>query len=147
MNFTNYLQQSQKIANEERVILDQLSQKVSLNPIEIRAAKSALQVLIENMIGKCKKILKHFNCPIIPQRGRDALFILYEVGAIEEHTYASLSSAIGFRNSMIHDYMQFKEDILIHIVQTQKYSDIYAFVVEEPIYSDVILKRIENFTF
>ncbi len=49
-----------------------------------------MQVLIENMIGKSKKILKEFDCPIIPQRGRDAIFILYEVGAILMSSIESL---------------------------------------------------------
>jgi len=147
ISYCNDLHQSQQIANEEKKILDFLSEKDSLNPIEIRASKSSLQVLIENMIGKCKKILKEFNCPIIPQRGRDGLFILYEVGAIDTETYSNLVGAIGFRNSMIHDYMQFREDILIDIVKSKKYIDIYNFVVSKPQYSSVVLQRIENFSF
>jgi len=76
-----------KSPSEEREILDYLSQKESLSPIELRASKNSLQVLIENMIGKSKRILKHYDCPIIPQRSKDALFILHEVGAIDDKDF------------------------------------------------------------
>jgi uncharacterized protein YutE (UPF0331/DUF86 family) len=103
VNFKEYLIETQKIANEEKKILDFLSQTETLSPIEIRAAKNSLQVIIENSLAKLKRILKHYNCPIIPQRSKDALNFLYDVGAINDELYKSLNCAIGFRNSMIHN--------------------------------------------
>ena len=147
MNFTDYLIKTKQIAKEEKEILDYLSKKNNLNPIEIRASKSSLQVLIENMIGKSKKILKEFDCPIIPQRGRDAIFILYEVGAITHEQYREFMGAIGFRNSMIHDYMDFKVEILLNILREKRYISIYEFLIEEPKYKESVQKRIENFSF
>jgi len=75
MKFQDYLDKTVDIAEEEKEILDELSSKESLNKIELRAAKSSLQTLIENSIGKAKKILKHYDCPIVPTRGRDAVFL------------------------------------------------------------------------
>jgi len=49
MNFKEYLIATQKIANEEKEILDLLSNKKTLFPIELRAAKNSLQV-IENVL-------------------------------------------------------------------------------------------------
>jgi uncharacterized protein YutE (UPF0331/DUF86 family) len=147
VNFKDYLLNSAKIANEEREILDYLSQKEFLSPIELRASKNSLQVLIENMIEKSKRILKHYDCPIIPQRSKDALFILHEVGAISDREFCSLNGAIGFRNSMIHDYMQFINEILFNILKEKKYMDIYNFLVDEVEYRSVIINRIENYIF
>jgi len=147
VNFTKYLTRTKQIAKEEKEILDYLSKKDNLSPIEIRATKSSLQVLIENMIGKSKKILKEFDCPIIPQRGRDAIFILYEVGAITHEQYREFMGAIGFRNSMIHDYMDFKVEILLSILREKRYINIYEFLIEEPEYKESVQKRIENFSF
>ncbi len=147
MNFTKYLTRTKQIAKEEKEILDYLSKKGNLSPIEIRASKSSLQVLIENMIGKSKKILKEFDCPIIPQRGRDAIFILYEVGAITHEQYREFMGAIGFRNSMIHDYMDFKVEILLSILREKRYINIYEFLIEEPEYKESVQKRIKNFSF
>jgi len=147
VNFTKYLTRTKQIAKEEKEILDYLSKKGNLSPIEIRASKSSLQVLIENMIGKSKKILKEFDCPIIPQRGRDAIFILYEVGAITHEQYREFMGAIGFRNSMIHDYMDFKVEILLSILREKRYINIYEFLIEEPEYKESVQKRIKNFSF
>jgi len=147
VNFKNYLIATTKIANEEREILDFLSQKETLTPIELRAAKNSLQVIIENLIGKLKRVLKHYDCPVIPQRSKDALNFLYDVGAIEDDMYYSLGAAIGFRNSMIYDYMKFKDEILFDILRERRYLDIYNFLIDGVDYREVIITRIENYTF
>ena len=141
----DYLTQTIDIANEEKEILDCLAAKHGLSKIEIRAAKNSLQVIIENAIGKAKKILKYYNCPLVPHRNKDSIYFLYEVGAINDDEYRSLSSAIGFRNSMIHDYMQFNIDVLLKILKEKKYLDVYNFLISDINYGDVVIKRIENF--
>ncbi len=146
MKFQDYLNRTIEIANEEKDILDTLSSKGTLDKIEFRAAKSSLQTLIENSIGKAKKILKHYDCPVVPIRGRDAIFFMYDMGLIDEERLQSLNSAIGFRNSMIHDYMKFDKNILIDIVQQQKYMEIYNFLIEPPKYSETLKKRISTFS-
>ena len=103
-------------------------------------------MIIENATSKLKRILKHYNCPIIPQRSKDALNFLYDVGAIDDELYKSLNGAIGFRNSMIHDYRKFNEKILYKILQTRAYLDIYNFLIDEANYKEVIIQRIENFS-
>ncbi len=55
--------------------------------------------------------------------------------------------AIGFRNSMIHDYMDFKVEILFNILKEKRYINIYEFLIEEPEYKESVQKRIENFSF
>jgi uncharacterized protein YutE (UPF0331/DUF86 family) len=134
-------------ADEEKEILDILSQKDKLNKIEIRACKNSFQVLIEALIGKSKKILKHFNCPIIPQRSKDAIYILLEVGAISEEEYKEFSSAIGFKNIMIHDYLEFDEKILYDMLKNKRYETVYNFLATKPNFNDTIISRIEKFTF
>ncbi len=42
MNFTKYLTRTKQIAKEEKEILDYLSKKGNLSPIEIRATKKLL---------------------------------------------------------------------------------------------------------
>jgi len=146
MKFQDYLDKTVEIAYEEKMILDELSSKDKLNKIEFRAAKSSLQTLIENSIGKAKKILKHYDCPIVPTRSKDAIFFLYEIGLIDEERYQALISAIGFRNSMIHDYMKFDKNILIDIVKEKRYLQIYDFLIQKPDYSEILKKRISSFS-
>jgi len=144
MNFKEYLENTQKIATEEKNILDQLSQIDELSPIEIRAAKSSLQVLIENSIRKTKQILKHYNSPIIPQNSKDSIVLLHEIGAIEDDEFYELIGAVGFRNSMIHDYMKFDVDVLFKILNNKTYASVYNFLVRDVNYKNIIIKRIEN---
>ncbi len=146
MKFQDYLDKTIEIANEEKMILDELSSKDKLNKIEFRAAKSSLQTLIENSIGKAKKILKHYDCPIVPGRSKDAIFFLYEIGLIDDEKYQALIAAIGFRNSMIRDYMKFDKNILINIVKEKKYLQIYDFLTQKPDYSEILKKRISSFS-
>ena len=147
MNFYDYLETSKTRATEEKDVLDYLSDKNNLDRIEVRAAKNSFQVLIENLIGKSKKILKYFNCPIIPQRSKDSIYILYEVGVIDDIQYKEFNSAIGFRNIMIHDYLEFNEDILKTALKEKKYKIIFDFIVQDDKFSQTVIKRIENFSF
>ena len=145
MKFQEYLQNTVRLANEEKEILDELASKDKLDKIEIRAAKNSLQTMIENAIGKAKKILKHYNCPMVPTRSKDAFIFMYEIGLIDEERFKSLSMAVGFRNSMIHDYMEFNVDILYSILKDRKYDEVYNFLIETPNYSSNLVRRIENF--
>ncbi len=148
MNFEDYLQKSKDIADEEKEILDLLSSKGvdTLSKIEIRAVKSSLQTLIENSIGKAKKILKYYNCPIVPSRSKDAVYFLYECGAISDEMYRGLVSAIGFRNCLVHDYMKFDVDIMFKILKEKRYMDIYDFIVGDSKYSKTVVSRIESYS-
>jgi len=145
MNYKDYLISTIELANEEKDVLDELASKEYLNPIELRAAKNSLQVIIENSIGKSKRILKYYNCPIVPQRSKDSIQFLYDTGAIDEDTYQNLSNAIGFRNSMIHDYMKFNKEVLYKILKNKTYLDIYNFLISDLNFNQTIRSRIENF--
>ncbi len=145
MKFQDYLDKTRDIANIEKDILDRLSAKDELSDIEIRAAKNSLQVLVENSIGKAKKILKHFYCPMTPKSGRDAFSFMYEIGLIDDELYKGLLSAVGFRNALIHDYMNFNDDILLRLLRERGYEVIFDFLVSDVNYPDALLKRIEHF--
>ena len=145
MKFQDYLHKTIDIAKIEKDILDRLSTQNELSDIEIRAAKNSLQVLIENSIGKAKKILKHYYCPMTPKSGRDAFSFMYEIGLIDDETYKSLLSAVGFRNALIHDYMNFNDDILFRLLRERGYKAIFDFLVSDVNYPDVLIKKIENF--
>ncbi|MEA3521916.1 MAG: HepT-like ribonuclease domain-containing protein [Campylobacterota bacterium] len=146
MTFQDYLDKTYTVASEEKEILDFLSNK-ELDKINIRAAKSSLQVLIENSIGKSKKILQHYNCSIIPNESRDAIKILHDCEAISDEIHSSLHGAIGFRNALIHDYMSFNSAILVDIVKNRSYLELFSFLMDNCQYRDVICKRIENYSF
>ncbi len=145
MTFQEYLIKTTEVAQEELEILNEMSEKESWSKIELRAVKNSMQVIVENAIGKAKRILKYFNCPVVPQKGSDAFEFMYEMGLIEDETYATMKSAIGLRNAMIHDYMNFNDAILKRIVTEKKYDEVISFLESDISYSTTQLKRIENF--
>jgi len=145
MTFQEYLNNTKVVAAEEKEILDEMSDKSFWNKIEIRAVKNSIQVIVENSIGKAKRILKNHNCPIIPQRGSDAFEFMYEIGLINDEIYSTMKSAVGLRNAMIHDYMNFNDEILFKVVKSKKYLLVISFLQEDTNYSSVQLSRIENF--
>ena len=65
MTFQEYLDKTKQLAKEEKEILDEMSQKGVWSKVEIRAVKNSMQVIVENVIEKAKRILKHYNCPVI----------------------------------------------------------------------------------
>ena len=142
MKWQEYLDKTKKIARKEKSILQSLDK---FDDIQKRAARSSLQIMIENAIGKAKKILKHYDCPLIPRRSSDAITFLYEVGFFNEEEYKEFIKIIGFRNAMIHDYMDFNEEILINIIKNEKYNVIYAFLINDVNINQTLRKRIANF--
>jgi uncharacterized protein YutE (UPF0331/DUF86 family) len=145
VDFESYLESTRRIAKTEKEILDEIARMDDPGPIGIRAAKSSLQTLIENAIGKSRRILKHYDCPTVPRSGRDAVIFLYETGVIDEETYRELSSAIGFRNAMIHEYMDFDETILLEILRKRRYEKIYEFLMRDVKLDDIRRHRIETY--
>ena len=49
--------------------------------------------------------------------------------------------------TMLHDYMNFDEAVLLKIVAGQKYLAIYDFLLEKPDYTAAQCSRIENYSF
>ena len=133
------------IAEREGELLDELADVAELSLLQRRAARSSLQIIIENCIGKSRQILKQYNCPVVPKSGRDAVSFLYECGVLDDSLYRELVAAIGFRNAMIHDYMNFSEEILEEMVKTRRWQQLVDYLLWEPEPTPTQIHRIENF--
>ena len=151
MKFQEYLQRTIDVSTIEKNVLDQLCELLNagkeLDLIQIRATKSALQVLIENTIGKGKQILKHFQCPMVFHKGKEIFWVLTEAGVIDEELQGVLTQAIGFRNSMIHDYLNFDEKILVEILINEQHIKIYNFLIAPVELDETQKNRISTFTY
>ncbi len=145
MDFHDYLHSCGQTARLEEKLLEELARKGEFSLLERRAARSSMQILIENAIGKSRRILKHYNCPVVPRSGRDAVTFLYECGVVDETLYRELNAAIGFRNAMIHDYMNFSEEILEEMVKTFRWRFLVDYLLWEPKLNATQIHRIENF--
>lgn len=151
MTFHDYLDRTKVVATEERAILDTLylyfKQNGTLDEMQTRAAERSLQIMIENLIGRCKKVLQHYNSPIIPLSGYDSAEILKNVGFYEEEEFMQIRRFFGFRNAIVHDYMDLDRTVVLRIISNQDYLLLENFLVRPFQENSVIRKRIENYAF
>jgi len=151
MTFPDYLARTAVIAIEEKNILDDLHQKISLNGtldgIQSRAAERSLQIMIENLIGRCKKILQHYDSPVIPLSGYDSAEILKNVGFFEDEEFNAIRRLFGFRNAIVHDYMDLDRLIVKAIIEKKEYFILVDFLMKDFTENDIIRKRIENYVY
>ncbi|MGZ8546464.1 MAG: type VII toxin-antitoxin system HepT family RNase toxin [Sulfuricurvum sp.] len=129
MTFHDYLAKTRVIATQEKEILDELYQQITLNGsldgIQSRAAERSLQIMIENLIGRCKKILQHYDSPIIPLSGYDSAEILKNVGFFEDEEFSAMRRLFGFRNAIVHDYMDLDRLIVKAIVEMKTLTKLF----------------------
>ncbi len=74
----------------------------ALSPLEQNGALHAVQVLIENAIGKAKQLIKAKGEPV-PVSAYDALAVLARLKIISETDLPSWNAAIGLRNRIVHE--------------------------------------------
>lgn len=88
----------------------------------------ALQVLIENAIGKTKQMLKARNEPV-PVSAYDAIAALARCGEIDVSTLPEGYAVIGLRNRIIHDYMNIDMSKVLELVMSGRDKFITEFLL------------------
>ena len=76
----------------------------SLTPLEQNGLLHAVQVLVENAIGKAKQELKARG-ETVPVSAYDAFAALARVGCIPADSLPAWNAVIGLRNRIVHNYM------------------------------------------
>lgn len=133
MRLDLYQAETARIASEQETLLDQareiLRQGKSLSKLEQNGLLHALQILIENSIGKAKQILKARNVTI-PVSAYDAFSALAGLGEIEATQLATWNAVIGLRNLIVHDYMNIDLNRVIEFVLTGQDKFIVQFLLK-----------------
>lgn len=97
-----------RIANEQTALLEEAKQRIlsgaPLTRLEQSGVLHALQVLIENAIGKSKHLLKAKDVTV-PVSAYDAFASLEQHAIISAQELELWNSVIGLRNRIVHDYM------------------------------------------
>ncbi len=91
----------------------------------------ALQVLIENAIGKCKQMLKAAGEPV-PVSVDDAFAALARRGGIREDELPAWNAVIGLRNRIVHDYMNIDIARVLELVQLGRREFVTTFLLADP---------------
>lgn len=129
MRLDLYQAETERLANEQAAMLDEARHKLQfsqpLTSLEQAGVLHALQILIENAIGKAKHLLKSMREPV-PVSAYDAFATLIRIGVISADETQRWSSAIGIRNRIVHDYMNLDMELILNLVKTER----YLFIVE-----------------
>ncbi|HBA67483.1 MAG TPA: DUF86 domain-containing protein [Methylococcaceae bacterium] len=135
MRLDVYQTECERIANEQSALLNEARQRIisdkPLNKLEQSGVLHALQVLIENAIGKAKHRLKALGV-VVPVSAYDVFAALELQGYLENRTLKQWNSAIGIRNRIVHDYMNIDMQLIESIIVDSRYRFIVEFL-REPI--------------
>jgi uncharacterized protein YutE (UPF0331/DUF86 family) len=131
MQIELYQAETAHVAAEQAAILAEareilLQRKLSL--LEQSGVLHALQVLIENAIGKAKQLLKTKNEPV-PVSAYDAFSALVRCKVLNEECLSVWYSAIGLRNRIVHDYMNIDMNQVLELITSNKEQFITEFLL------------------
>ena len=136
MRLDLYQAETTRIAAEQQALLNAARSIVDsgrpLTALEQSGVLHALQIIIENAIGKAKHWLKASNQPV-PVSAYDAFQALANLGAIRQDKLPEWNAVIGLRNRIVHDYMNIEFDQILGLVKKAREQFIIDFLLlQEP---------------
>ena len=132
MRLDLYQAETAQIAREQSSLLDEARKKldsgIELSRLEENGVLHALQMLIENAIGKAKQILKAKGEPV-PVSAYDALAALVRTGIIDPKDLPAWNAAIGLRNRIVHEYMNVDMRRVLELVKANQHRFVTEFLM------------------
>ena len=126
-----YQQETEKLAARNGKLLSELHNKLKdtaeLTIIEEQAMLHALQVIIENAIGKARHLLKAKNKKV-PISAYDVFEQLQQLNLIDTETKQEWKKIIGLRNTIVHEYMKVNIALVKAVVKNEKYRFVLDFL-------------------
>ena len=134
MRLDLYLAETRTLAARQKSVLDVAANRLKtgdrLSELEQNGVLHALQLLIENAIGKAKHILKAHSLPV-PVSAYDAF---RDLAAMSRSAITDLEqwySIIGLRNRIVHDYLNLDMQHVLRLVSNNAHMFIYDFLVAD----------------
>lgn len=131
MRLDLYHAECERIAKDQIALLDEVKQRINLGEplsrLEQNGVLHALQVLIENAIGKCKHLLKSLDEPV-PVSAYDAFAGLERRGHITQKQLIQWNATIGLRNRIVHDYINIDIDFIYKLIANNDHQMIGEFL-------------------
>lgn len=132
MRLDLYQAETARIATEQSALPgmaeQRLAQGLLLTPLEQNGVLHALQVLIENAIGKAKQLLKGSG-EVVPISAYDAFATLARQGKIDQEQLSAWNAVIGLRNRIVHDYMNIDMPKVLDLVRQGRYHFVTGFLL------------------
>ena len=135
MRLDLYQAETAFLARAQGALLDEARSKPVageiLSGLEPNGVLHALQVLIENAIGKSKQMLKAAGEPV-PVSAYDAFAALARRGGIPADELPAWNAVIGLRDRIVHDYMNIDMVRVLELVQLGRHELVNAFLLADP---------------
>jgi len=132
MRLDLYQAETARIATEQSALLVMAEQRLAegllLTPLEQNGVLHALQVLIENAVGKAKQLLKASG-EVVPVSAYDAFAALARLGKIDQAQLPAWNAVIGLRNRIVHDYMNIDMPRVLDLVRQGRYQFVTGFLL------------------
>ncbi len=132
MRLDVYQMETATIAAEQSSLLDEAADRLAaggvLSRLELNGVLHALQVLVENSIGKSKQLL-NFSGYQVPVSAYDSFTALADKGIIRHEQLDEWRSAIGLRNRIVHDYMNIDMEMVKDLVRGKRYRFVTEFLL------------------
>ena len=129
MQLDIYLQETAAHAARLEVMLadakGRLIESGTLTPLETGGALHAIQVLVENAIGKAKQLVKAAR-GVTPVDAYSAFEDLAALGMLTAGELGNWRQVIGMRSRIVHDYLNIDTQVLFALLR----DDAYQFVVD-----------------
>lgn len=132
MRLDLYQSETALIAQQQSSLLDEAAERLqsggSLSRLEQNGVLHAIQVLVENAVGKSKQLIKAAE-KLVPLSAYDSFVGLSELGYINEQDLPAWNAAIGLRNRIVHDYMNIDMHRVLELVGKKQYRFITDFLM------------------
>ncbi|PPD05138.1 MAG: hypothetical protein CTY29_02435 [Methylobacter sp.] len=133
MRLDLYQKETQQLALLQTAMLKEAKEKLqtgqNLSLLEQSGVLHALQVLIENAIGKAKHILKASN-ELVPVSAYDTFANLVHLGVLPANELPKWNAVLGIRNRIVHDYMNLDMAVIFDVVINQRYGFVADFLFQ-----------------
>jgi uncharacterized protein YutE (UPF0331/DUF86 family) len=132
MRLDLYQAETSLIAQEQTALLDEARTTLlaggTLSRLEQNGVLHAIQVLVENAIGKAKQLHKAAGKQV-PLSAYDSFLGMAEFGIVKTSDLTSWNAAIGLRNRIVHDYMNIDLLRVLELVKNEQYRFITEFLL------------------
>ena len=133
MRLDLYQAETARIASEQSALLAVAKQRLvdglALSPLEQSGVLHALQILIENAIGKAKQLLKAHD-EAVPVSAYDAFAALARRGTLPQDQLPAWNAIIGLRNRIVHDYMNIDMQRVQELVAQGRHEFVAEFLLK-----------------
>ena len=132
MRLDLYQAETALIAQEQTSLLDEartiLLTGGTLSRLEQNGVLHAIQVLVENAVGKAKQLHKAAGRQV-PLSAYDSFLGVVELGVVKTVDLTAWNAAIGLRNRIVHDYMNIDMRRVLELVKNEQYRFITDFLL------------------